>query len=54
MLSQQNDTSNETAKIAEEVMKRFHIVKKTNIDERESLPNIANIKKNRSIIKKRK
>ena len=48
----ENDTSDETAEINEEIMKRFHIVKETNIDERESLPKIANNKKNRCIIEK--
>ena len=48
----ENNTSVKMFETAEEIMKRFHIVKETYINERKSLPKIANSKKNRSIIEK--
>ena len=48
----ENDTNNEIFEIAEEIMKKFHIVKETNINERESIPKIANSTKSMAIIEK--
>ena len=48
----ENDTNDKVVEIAEVIMKRFHTVKKTNINEREFLPKIANSKKTRLLLKK--